>query len=88
MSAATLERFTGPLRAFVEERHLDGRASLDDDTPLLEWGILDSLALADLLAFIERRFALRVPIDAVTAGNFGSLGAIAALLAALDSGSA
>ncbi|HEU4393299.1 MAG TPA: acyl carrier protein, partial [Solirubrobacterales bacterium] len=80
MSAAELAAFTEPLRAFVEDRHLDGRATLPDDAPLLEWGILDSLALADLMAFVEERFALQVPVDAITPSNFRDLRSIAALL--------
>jgi len=74
----------GPLRTFIERRHLDGRATLPDDAPLLEWGILDSLALADLIVFIEQRFALSVPADAITNSNFRNLRGIAAMLLALD----
>ncbi len=73
-----------PLRTFIEQQHLDGRAVLTDDTPLLEWGVLDSLALADLTAFIEERFALSVPIEAITPSNFRTLWAIAAMLAELN----
>ena len=84
MSRSGPERFIEPLRAFIEDRHLDGRATLPDDAPLLEWGVLDSLALADLTAFIEERFALSVPIEAITPANFSSLRTIAATLATLD----
>lgn len=84
MSSAELESFMAPLRSYIEERHLDGRATLPDDAPLLDWGILDSLALADLMAFIEERFALSVPIDAITPSNFRTLQTIAALLVALE----
>jgi acyl carrier protein len=72
-----------PLRRFVEERHLDGRAEVGDDTPLLEWGIIDSLALADLIAFAEERFGVSVPLEAVTPESFSSLRAIASLFATL-----
>lgn len=84
MSGAGPEHFVEPLRAFVEERHLDGRATLPDDAPLLEWGVLDSLALADLTTFIEERFALTVPIEAITPANFSCLRTIAETLATLD----
>jgi peptidyl carrier protein len=82
------ELFMEPLRTFIEERHLDGRATLPDDAPLLDWGVLDSLALADLTAFIEERFALSLPIEAITPANFHSLQTIAATLATLDAGTA
>ncbi len=88
MSAAELDRFIEPLRAFIEERHLDGRATLSDDAPLLEWGVLDSLALADLIAFVEERFALHVPLDAITPSGFRTLRTIATVLSALDADAA
>lgn len=88
MSPADRDEFIEPLRTFIEQNHLDGRATLSDDAPLLEWGILNSLSLVELTAFIEKRFALSVPADAITSGNFGSLEAIAAMLLALDRDSA
>jgi acyl carrier protein len=84
MSPARPAGFVEPLRTFIQEQHLDGRAVLADDTPLLEWGVLDSLALVDLMAFIEERFALSVPLEAVTPTNFRTLQAIAMLLAELN----
>lgn len=83
MSAPAHAAFVEPLRVFIEERHLDGRVTLAADTPLLEWGILDSLALADLTAFIEERFSLAVPLEAVVPENFRSLDTIAAMLCSL-----
>jgi acyl carrier protein len=82
--SAEPESFVEPLRAFIEQRHLEGHATLPDDAPLLDWGVLDSLALADLTAFIEERFALEVPIEAITPANFSNLRAIAAMLSSLD----
>ena len=84
MTTSELDPFIEPVRAFIEECHLDGRATLPDDAPLLEWGVLDSLALADLTAFVERRFGLAVPLAAITPANFRSLRTIAAMLAELD----
>jgi clorobiocin biosynthesis protein CloN5 len=88
MSAAGSQRWVEPLRAFLEERHLDGRAELAADTPLLEWGILDSLSLAELTTFIEERFGLRVPLEAIVPDNFRDLEAIAAMLGGLDAAKA
>jgi acyl carrier protein len=83
--SARPEDFIEPLRTFIEQRHLEGRATLPDDAPLLDWGVLDSLALADLTAFVEERFALEVPIEAITPANFSDLRAIAKTLSSLDS---
>ncbi len=88
MSPADLDEFTEPLRTYIEQNHLDGRAALPDDAPLLEWGILNSLSLVELIVFIEKRFALSVPADAITSSNFRNLQAIAAMLLALDHDSA
>lgn len=83
MNPIESDELIGPLRTFIEEHFLDGRATLSEDTPLLEWGILDSLSLAELMTFVEERYALNVPIDAVTPNNFRDLRAIAALLQTL-----
>ncbi len=80
MSSVELVSYIEPLRAFIERDHLDGRVTLADDAPLLEWGVIDSLALADLMAFIEERFAVSVPLEAVTPANFRTLQTIAAML--------
>jgi clorobiocin biosynthesis protein CloN5 len=87
MSAESAETIEA-LRAFIERRNLDGRATLSEDTPLLEWGVLDSLGLAELTAFVEERFGLAVPIEAITPDNFRDLRAIAALLRDLADGAA
>lgn len=84
MSPARLDAFTGPLRAYIEERHLDGRAKLPDDAPLLDWGVLDSLALADLMAHIEEHFGISVPLEAITPDNFRTLRTIAEMLQSLE----
>jgi acyl carrier protein len=76
--------YVEPLRAYVAETHLDGRADLTADTPLLEWGVIDSLALPDLLEHIEGRFGIEVPPAEVTPDNFATLTALGALLERLD----
>ena len=83
MSPVEPAAFLEPLRTFIQERHLDGRATLADDAPLLEWGVIDSLALADLMAFIEARFVLSVPLAAITPENFRTLATIATMLGSL-----
>jgi acyl carrier protein len=50
----------------------DLRPELRVDTPLFN-GALDSIALVDLIAFIERRYGRRVANADVIAANFGSV---------------
>ena len=71
------------LGAYVVANHLDGRAELDPDTPLLEWGILDSFSVAELLIFIEQHFGVSVPLCSVSPQHFGTLRALAALVGGL-----
>ena len=51
------------------------------DTPLLESGILDSLAVVKLLAFLEESFGVEIGDDEFDPDNFESLDAIEALIA-------
>jgi 2-hydroxymuconate-semialdehyde hydrolase len=65
------------LRAYVAENVLRGEDSgLDGDTPLLEWGVIDSLAMVGLLTFIEESWRIRIPDDEVKPDNFVDLNAL------------
>lgn len=74
----------GALRAYVVERHLDGRADIEPDTPLLEWGILDSFSVAELLEFIHTRFGVAVPPSSISPVHFRTLQTIADLVVSLQ----
>ncbi len=68
---------------YVAETFLDGDSvDLDAASPLLEWGILDSMAMVSLVSFLEDRFAIRIGEDAITPQNFRNLSAISALVEA------
>jgi acyl carrier protein len=72
-------------RSDVEEfltehlRQPDG-THLTPDQPLLELGVLDSLALMRLVAATEERYGVRIPDDALLPANFSSISAIATLI--------
>ena len=62
------------IKTFIIESLLDGDgADLDDHTPLLELGIIDSLAMVSLLRFIEKKLGVSVPEDEVSPRNFMSI---------------
>ena len=66
---------------YIVEQRLEGDASgIDASTPLLAWGVLDSLSVVDLMAFIEQRFAVQVPAEQVTAQNLETLRSITELV--------
>lgn len=76
-------RVLDTLRTYVAREILDGRdMGLDERTPLLEWGIINSMEMAKLLTFIERQFHVAIPGDQVQAESFQDLTSIADLVIA------
>ena len=69
------------LHTYFAQNVLDGRdIGLDVTTPLLEWGVINSLEIVRLLAFIRTRFAVEIPLHALTAERFTNLLSIAELI--------
>jgi acyl carrier protein len=75
------------LRAFISRQMLEGEdVGLTATTPLLELGILNSMEVLSLIAFIESRFKVVVPPDQILADNFKDLQTIAGLVTSLGGG--
>lgn len=52
------------LHAFVATDLLNGDAhDLDENTPLLAWGVLDSMAMIRLTEFIEQELEIAIPTN-------------------------
>jgi acyl carrier protein len=47
-----------------------------DDTPLLSTGLVDSLAIVDLIGFVEERWRVQVEPMELSVDNFGSISAM------------
>lgn len=74
------------LRTYVSERVLqDPSVIIEPDTPLLEWGILNSISTVQLIGFIREQLQIEVPPEEVSGRNFKDLRSISQLLAQLDS---
>ncbi|KWT56935.1 hypothetical protein ADL21_37255 [Streptomyces albus subsp. albus] len=71
------------VKGFIEENILKGQGAVEGDTPLLEWGILDSLSVARLGAFIEKRYGVVMPGDTPLAEKFHSLDSVVAFVGEL-----
>ena len=54
----------------------EDRTSLDPDESLISSGVLDSLALLRLIAFIEEQFGVTVEDDEVVPDNFETVNTI------------
>lgn len=57
----------------------------DPDTDLIESGLLDSLALVELLHALETELGVEVPLDSLEIESFRSVETIAELVAGLRS---
>jgi acyl carrier protein len=64
---------TDPLTDYIRTHAPHLAAEVTEETPLLETGLLDSLNLMTLVAFLERRYQLAVPENQITPTNFKNL---------------
>jgi acyl carrier protein len=73
------------LKEYIASEITRGRQSqLNTTDDLLASGILDSLGILQLVAFIEERFKVRVADEDVVYENFYSIGAMANYLSTLQ----
>lgn len=73
------------LKGYISREILDGKdIGLDGSTPLIEWGIINSMEIARLVTFIQERFGVKVPSDKITIEYFGNLNAISSLVVDLE----
>jgi len=63
---------------FIERNFVDKNDVLDVSESLLERGTIDSLAIRELIAFIESRYKIKVDEEDMFPENFDSLAAISA----------
>ena len=80
---STADQYIDPIREYIVDHHLDGQSDLRPETPLLEWGVIDSFALTDVLEFIEDEFEVTVPAEDITLENLRDLESIGALVSRL-----
>jgi len=73
---------TQQLLQFVREDLAGGTdpATIDENAPLIDSGIIDSMALLRLIVFIEERAGVRVPDAEVLPDNFQTVASIDSLV--------
>ena len=76
------------LRTFLRDNflYLRPELELDDDDDLLELGVLDSMALVELVEEVQDRFGVAVADAEITEENFGSVGGIVRLVLSRQAG--
>jgi acyl carrier protein len=69
------------LRTYVGDQILqDPEVPIERDTPLLEWGLLNSISTTQLVGFIRDHFQIEVPPEEMVGNNFKDLGSISRML--------
>lgn len=78
-----MDRDARPIRAFIVDRlaPATGRTELHDDEDLIDSGIVDSLGIFQLVAFLEERFGIAIADNEITPDNFGTIARIERLVA-------
>ncbi len=70
----TMNDTASPLREFIRENFLFGQdTALSDDDSFLGLGIIDSTGVLELVAFLEKRFHVRVADDELVPENLDSI---------------
>jgi acyl carrier protein len=71
------------IRDFVLDRlaPTSGRSDIADDDDLIDSGVIDSLGIFQLVAFLEETFGVAISDEEITPENFGSVTAIERLVA-------
>ena len=80
--------FEQTLKTFIEENLVRDKSSgpVTADESLLQRGVLDSLGLMNLIAFIEEKTGVRIADDDVMLENFETINAIMATVDRARSG--
>lgn len=84
-SVQSQDETAAQLLTFIRNSFLAGdpEGELDQDTPLLEYGILNSLNTAELLVFLRDDLGVDVPFDQVTAQTFRSVSTVTSMVIAV-----
>jgi 2-hydroxymuconate-semialdehyde hydrolase len=69
------------LAEFVNDVLMFGQApDLNNETPLFDLGVLDSMATISLLSFIEKQYAVAVPLEQIQPADLRNISAIADMI--------
>ena len=78
------EQLIPELHAFISREFLNGKNDgFDASTPLIEWGLIDSIAIVSLRDFVSTRFGVEIPHSELKPSNLSNLTTIASLVARL-----
>ena len=81
------EQIKNDIRTFIAERFLNNSANdLQDNTPLISGGLIDSISTMQLIAFLEKKFHFEFQAHEVDRDNLDSIEIIANFVVSKISG--
>lgn len=80
MSAASPEVELETIRKIVAD-HVGKRLPLTDETALISGGLIDSMAIVDLILDLQTAFSMEIPVSEVQPDDFDTVSRIAATVA-------
>jgi acyl carrier protein len=80
--SATMSEFKAKIKEFImtevnPDRNLEG---LGDDEPLIESGIIDSLGILKIMAFLDEEFGIDLSAQQIKPENFKNVTSICSLI--------
>ena len=77
----TADEVRGSIKTYILEEVLEGdEEEIENTTPLLKLGVLNSMEIVRLVSFINREFGVWIPNSEISADNFKDLDAITNLV--------
>jgi acyl carrier protein len=61
------------LTAFISEKFVKGKAEINEDTPLVSSGLIDSFALIEIFLELQRLVARKVPASKIQAKDLDTV---------------
>lgn len=80
------EKLLGEVRSIAALGLGDAAPEIEVDTPIIELGIVDSVAVFQIVAFVEEQCGVEVPHTAMLPENFNSVRALSRMTVALMQG--
>lgn len=70
------------VKRYIVDHILDGRDGdeLTFESPLLEWGVIDSLTIVDLVDFVKTKFSIDLPASELNPRNLQSIRSFTGLM--------
>ncbi len=68
------------LKTFFQTELLEGSGEVDEQTQLIELGLIDSMSIVLLLGFASKTYGVEIPVNELTPAQLGTLPAIADLI--------